>query len=69
MFHPDESTNGPLVFGFAVVGFLALLVMVSSAILEIGRGFAAHVLPAVLPDRTPMSVKYGEWAGQSVLYT
>ncbi|KAE9528665.1 hypothetical protein AGLY_012240 [Aphis glycines] len=26
------------------------------------KGCAAHLLPLVMPDRTPLSVKYGKWA-------
>lgn len=62
MFNSEDSLTGPIVLGFAVVGFLAVLVLLCDVFLEIAKGCAAHLLPMVMPDRTPLSVKYGKWA-------
>lgn len=67
MFGPDEGSSSvmsPVVLGFAVVGFVAVLLVLFDALREIAQGFVAHLVPTVLPDRTPMNVKYGAWAGQ-----
>lgn len=62
MFNSEDSLTGPIVLGFAVIGFLAVLFLLCDVLLEMAKGCAAHLLPLVMPDRTPLSIKYGKWA-------
>ncbi|VVC46143.1 NAD(P)-binding domain,Short-chain dehydrogenase/reductase, conserved site,Short-chain [Cinara cedri] len=62
IFGSDRSLTGPIVLGFAVIGFVVVLVLLCDALREIALGLVAHMVPLVMPDRTPMAVKYGKWA-------
>jgi len=64
----SEMFNSLIVLGFAIIGFIAALTLICDVFLEIAKGCAAHLLPLVMPDRTPLSDKYGKWAGQLRYY-